>query len=187
VVWFKFGDEGLRTLEEQLQGLELALSETKGKSVLDLGCAEGLIGREFSLAGATKVFGIEIQPLSVKKAREVCEGLEIEFVAANLKGWIEEHQPKKYDIVLALGILTKLRDMALGARWAAKSTKDLLCFRAPIDKKGQGDIEREFIRAGLRLVEKFPGVRGESVEYWRRIRVEGDNNKKDRLDNSNPG
>src|SRR3990167_5174494 len=133
--WFKvpgIRPDGDRTVKEQLIGIEDALVECIGKSVLDLGTAEGCIAAEFAKAGALEVVGIELLETHLQVARQVCKGLPVRFICAHLRDWIAEHQnPEHFDITLCLGIIHKLHDPAVPLRWAAQSTKDLLLFRGP--------------------------------------------------------
>ena len=128
---------GDRTLEEQMIGLDKALAECAGKTVLDLGCAEGLIGREFAKAGAIDVHGIELLENHLAVARKACKGYkQMRFTRSHLLDYILLHSTEhlvseQYDIVLALGIIHKLEDPNIPMRYAARSAKSLVCFRAP--------------------------------------------------------
>ena len=180
--WFKIPGvrDGDRTLKEQMLGLEPALAEAKGKTVLDLGCAEGLIAREFARAGAKHVVGIELLAAHLAVARVQCKGIDnIEFICAHLGDYIAALESiPQYDIVLALGIIHKLHDPAAPLRFAAHSAKTLMLFRAPA-KKYDGLIKSKhtdvmcnvpkLMQAEGFVDEKLiPGVRGEAVQYWRR-------------------
>jgi cyclopropane fatty-acyl-phospholipid synthase-like methyltransferase len=176
--------DGDRTLAEQMLGLNRALAECKGKTVLDLGCAEGLIGLEFAKAGAARVVGIEVLDTHLDVAREACAGYQqMEFIGAHLGLWVDAHpEPEKFDIVLALGIIHKLEDPEIPLKWAALSARSLLCFRAPayIEKSGRDylvkakhsdnrcNVPKTMRAAGFVDEGVIPGVRGESVQYWRR-------------------
>lgn len=138
--WFKVdGQDGDRTPEEQLAGLELALGFVKaaaanGKkiSVLDLGCAEGAISREFALAGASEVVGIELLEDHIKVGQRICAGLPVKFVHAEMRHWIERNpKPEMFDVVLALGIAHKLHDPGSLMAFSARSAKCLVVFRGP--------------------------------------------------------
>jgi 2-polyprenyl-3-methyl-5-hydroxy-6-metoxy-1,4-benzoquinol methylase len=180
--WFKIPGvrDGDRTLKEQMIGLEPALAEAKGKTVLDLGCAEGLIAREFARAGAKQVVGIELLAAHLAVAKAQCRGLDnISFICAHLGDYIVTLESiPQYDIVLALGIIHKLHDPAVPLRFAAQSAKSLVLFRAPA-KKYDGLIKSkhtdlkvdvpELMQAeGFAEEQLIPGVRGEAVQYWRR-------------------
>lgn len=176
-----------RTFEEQMLGVREALPEAAGKSVLDLGCAEGLIGREFARAGAVRVLGIESLEGHLDVARRACADLpQMEFEQAYLQDWIAAHEPPMvFDIVLALGIIHKLYDPAVPLRWAARSCGDLLLFRAPANAwdgwvtakhkakdspaRGRCHVPTVMTEEGFRFERKIPGARGEAVEYWRRM------------------
>lgn len=177
-------DNGDRTLEEQMLGLELALTQAEGKTVLDLGSAEGLIGREFAKAGAVEVLGIEVMEDHIAVARQACKDFpQMRFLHADLADFAKRHpQPRLFDIVLALSIIHKLPDPNVVMLFAARSAKDLVCFRAPIwaadgkvgSKRSQSsnicDVPRLMAREGFVDDGTFKSARGEKVQYWRRVR-----------------
>lgn len=183
--WFRvpgIRPEGDRTFEEQIIGLDRAIGEAKGKRVLDIGCAEALISREFAKAGA-EVVGIELLETHLQVARKVCAGLPVRFICAHLKDYmLANPNPEKFDIVLALGIIHKLPDPNEPLLWAARATKDLLCFRAPAKTHRAGAdylVQSKFststcnvqkVMRELGFVDEgiVKGVRGEAVQYFRR-------------------
>lgn len=180
--WFKVKGvrDGDRSLEEQMLGLAPALAECKGKRVLDLGCAEGLISREFALAGAKEVLGVELLPQHLDVARKVCKDVpQVRFVCAHLGDYIKGlAEIPRYDIVLALGIIHKLHDPNVPMRFAAESATDLVLFRAPARKYDglikskhteiKCNVPKIMTDAGYVDEKVIPGVRGEAVQYWRR-------------------
>lgn len=181
--WFKIPGirpEGDRTIEEQMLGLAPALAEAKGKTVLDLGCAEGAIAREFAQAGAARVLGIELLAPHLAVARAWCRKYpQVRFICAHLGDYIAAQESiRQYDIVLALGIIHKLRDPAVPLRFAAQSARSLMLFRAPakathgnVASKHTGitcNVPRIMAAEGFAEERLIPGVRGEAVQYWRR-------------------
>ncbi len=168
---------GDRSIEEQLTALLPALAEASGKTVLDLGCAEGLLGRAFAQAGAKHVHGMESVRDHLAVARRVCKGLAMSFELAELN---QLPEPKQYDIVLALGIIHKLHDPGAGLRWAASCARDLFLIRSGRgDRNGiihskhrRASCDRDAVlrEAGLELERTVqgPSERLEDVQYWRR-------------------
>jgi len=172
-----FGDTV--TLEEQLRGLEFALAEAKGKTVLDCGCAEGWIGREFLKAGAAKVDAFDHSEYMVAEARKSLGErgrVELHDVNNPLPTWTE----KQYDIVLALAIIHKGKHVAEIARRFATLTRDLFVVRLPRKSIGEFgskhwttnrvDMWVEMPRAGLTFERMVQGPKDEMVQYWRRAR-----------------
>ena len=171
---------GDRTLQEQMMALDIALKERAGKTVLDLGCAEGLIGREFARAGAKSVLGIELLEEHLKVARAQCKPFpQMQFICAHLADYIKARESfPQYDIVLALGIIHKLEDPAVPLRFAAQSTRSLLVFRAPARKYDglikskhsdiKCDVPKIMKAEGFIETALVAGVRGEAAQYWRR-------------------
>lgn len=181
--WFQvpgIRPEGDRTRDEQMLGLGPALQETSGKTVLDLGAAEAVISREFALAGASRVVAMEVLQSHLDIAKEVCKDVPcVELRCVDLREHVPANpNPEQFDIVLALGIIHKIRDPGLLLRWAAKAAKNLLLFRAPAHawnghvraKYGAGTCHVPTIMSenGFRLEKHIAGARGEGVEYWRR-------------------
>jgi len=174
-------DRADRTLEEQMAGLEQAVAECKGKTIIDLGCAEGLIGREFARAGAVDVLGIELLESHLMVARKACKDQmpPMRFECAHMDNWIASHEPPDlFDIVLCLGIAHKVREPRTVMRFSCRSARDLVCFRAPAKNwdgwfaaKHSGrkcHVPTVMAEHGFAFEKKAEGQRGEAVEYWRR-------------------
>jgi SAM-dependent methyltransferase len=186
--WFNIPgtQKGPRTLQEQMLGLKPALEETYGKTVLDLGCAEGLIAIEFAKRGASLVCGIDYNPdLIATAAKEIEKAnehtgkfLPVGCIYADLSEVIEENYHQQFDIVLALAVLHKLNDPEAGAKFCAASAKSLIVIRLPFgstgtirgkhNPKAKCDVREIFKEAGFNRERKEIGPRGEWVQYWRR-------------------
>ncbi len=175
-----------RTLEEQMRGLDRALAEAKGATVLDLGCAEGLIGREFARAGASHVLGVELLEPHLVIARKACADYpQMRFLCAHIESLAKQDKAaplEQFDIVLALGVIHKLRVLEPALRWAASKAKKLFVFRsaAMTDPKDAdyfvyGKRSRNAVNLpklmrdeGFRDEGKERSAREEFVHYWRR-------------------
>jgi tRNA G37 N-methylase Trm5 len=183
--WFSIPgmQAGDRSVAEQKRGLDAALAEAKGKTVCDLGTAEGCIALDFAQAGAERVFGCDANPallitanrLLARASSEVRSRVKFSNVDLNKA---TRERPWSYDIVLALAILHKLESPEEGTRFAARSAKSLLVVRLPKGSTGEfGSKHRPDQRCDLRKVmpsEGFvlerteEGPRTEQVQYWRR-------------------
>lgn len=178
--WLKINgvQDGERTLQEQMLGLDAALLEANGKTVLDLGCAEGLIAIEFAKAGASSVVGYDYNETFIdvaKKQQTETPDLPIDFYHADITkiGFC------KYDIVLALAILHKLPDPTEFTKYCTRIAKDLIVIRLPIGSTGYirskharhmtADIPKILSANGFVRERKESGPRGEVVQYWRRV------------------
>lgn len=130
--WFKLrGQDGDRTVEGQLKGLEPAIAGAKGKSILDLGCAEGAIALEFARAGATRILGLEVVGPHLEVAREICAGHPCEFRCVDLNQVHVGADHEQFDVVLALAIIHKLKDPAGVLRRFASLARELVVIRMP--------------------------------------------------------
>lgn len=181
--WFSvpgIRERGDRTLDEQIDGVRPGLLMAPRKTVLDLGCAEALISREFALAGASRVLGIELIESHVKVARQVCADVpQVEIVHAHLADYMKAHpDPEQFDIVLALSVIHKMHHPRILLEYAARSAKNLLLFRPPIHAVGgvtkskhsskSCNVPNTLAAQGFYLEHVEPGCRNEPVQYWRR-------------------
>lgn len=171
--------KGVVTLDDQMIALWPAVVEAKGKTVLDLGCAEGLIGREFARAGAATVVGLDSIVAHLAVAIDQCRDLPMRFAHADLN----DPQSELFaDIVLCLNVAHKLRFPAVGIRFAAKSSRDLVLLRSGRGADAKGIIKSKHHHNNtcdshaimrdngfrLQMVVDGPKDRQEPVEYWRR-------------------
>jgi 2-polyprenyl-3-methyl-5-hydroxy-6-metoxy-1,4-benzoquinol methylase len=182
--WFKKNrnDSGFRSLEEQMLGLKKALGMAKGKSVLDLGCAEGLISKEFLKAGAASLTGIEMIKDYVAAARIECKRFTAaKFIHANLIDYITNGNKEKFDVVLALAIIHKAPDPNDFLNLAIDSCNPggLIIIRYPV-LQGDGLVKSKFNSKICNVIQimtdrgfisdgKFDGPRNEVVEYWTNV------------------
>lgn len=131
--WFNLPERpGDRTLAQQLRGLDPMLLEVHGKSVLDVGCAEGLISLEVAYRGARYVHGYEIVPGHVAIAQRLAaeRGLPCTFIHADMNG---HTLTESYDVVLLLAVLHKFWQPAVRAHMFAAHCRDLCVIRLSPD------------------------------------------------------
>jgi SAM-dependent methyltransferase len=187
--WFTLPgrQSGDRTVADQLKGLEPALAGARGKSVLDLGCAEGAIALEFAKAGASRILGLEVVAGHLEVARELCAGYPCEFQCVDLNRAEVEVQAQAFDTVLALAIIHKLKDPAGVLRYFAGMARERVIVRMPAwaakwrfsHERGRGeliDCAKELAPLGFSIerIERGPtSERGqEPVVYFRRLLAE---------------
>lgn len=181
--WFAIPgvQDGPRLLSEQMLGLEQALDEVAGKTVLDLGCAEGLIAAEMVRARAAWVDACDNNEDFLNAAfRQKADHAQLGVHWANLNDGMPAWAAGGYDIVLALAIIHKLRQPGERLAEAAKLARSLLVIRLPIhavngvfSAKHRPDQICDTVavmtRCGFDLERVEPGPRDEQVQYWRRV------------------
>lgn len=183
--WFAIPgvQQGDRTLAEQMKGLAPALGECEGRTVLDLGCAEGLIAIEFAKAGAI-VHGFEynqrLYDVAQQQRGELPAEVQLRLAieCCDLREWIGVAGGfLRTDIVLALAILHKLPEPRRALEYFAGLAVSLMVIRLPARSSGQFvtkysgegcDVNAEMPRLGFNLERVERGPRKEPVQYWRR-------------------
>jgi 2-polyprenyl-3-methyl-5-hydroxy-6-metoxy-1,4-benzoquinol methylase len=172
--WFHTHDRpGDRSLKTQLIGLAPLFEEIEGKSLLDVGCAEGLISIESMKRGARFVHGVEIVPGHVEVANGFGkEGCTFEVADAN------EYTPTQtFDVLLFLALLHKLKDPSSSAKRIAAWCLGLCVVRLPpsgpviIDDRSERephDIVAALLDSGFVLERTTEGPYHEWMGYFRR-------------------
>lgn len=169
--WFSVpGKPGHRTVEQQLTGLEPLWRELKNCKVLDVGAAEGYISLRAVEAGAELVDGIEIRASAVAR----CKAMGLSVLQADANTW---EPPIKYDVVLLLAVLHKLRHPYATFRRYLAACDDLCVVRLrhsdwPILKDARSgnvpvNLESAAKVSGFRLqqVTKGPRANGQPAEF----------------------
>ena len=164
--WFAVDgiQSGVRTVERQTKGLEVLQARAKGKTVLDLGCAEGLIANWFVQAGAHVADGIDYSTSRIMLGGGIVSNRVLLHTAdlndlSTMPGlW------RSYDIVLLLAILQKLEHPAVLLDFAIKRCRGCLAIRAPaavLDDARSGnvplDIKAHVERAGFETIQESDG------------------------------
>lgn len=170
------GRLGARTLTQQLKGLEPLFDEVSGSTVLDVGCAEGLISIALAKAGAHSVDAVELLVDNLEVGRSLRGDLPVNFECANAN----THVPRRasYDIVLLLSILHKLKDPATRAKRYAMASRCLVVVRLPperapiVNEQRSGavdiDIKAAIESVGFALERVVRGPFDEWTGYFRR-------------------
>lgn len=176
--WFHTkGRVGDRTLTQQLMGLDLLFESCKGKTVLDIGCAEGLISIELAKRGALAVHGVEIVPGHVDVGNKLRKGLPVTLEVGDANEW----KPKRdYDIVIMLALLHKLKDPTAGCVRFAARAREMVVLRLPplhaptiIDERSgfePHNVAMPMAALGFELVhEARDGPFDEWLGYYKRV------------------
>jgi SAM-dependent methyltransferase len=173
--WFSTpGRPGDRTLDQQLGGLDWLMANCTGRSVLDVGCAEGLISIEMAKRGAVAVHGIEIIAEHVTVGNKLRGELPICFEVANANTWRPKRQ---YDIVVMLALLHKLKNPTEGCHYLAAAARQAVVMRLPptyaptiIDERSDYNphhMDKVMLGLGFELeTENYHGHKGEWVGVW---------------------
>jgi SAM-dependent methyltransferase len=180
--WFGLpGRPGDRTLDQQLVGLETLLATVGGKTVLDVGCAEGLISMELARYGAS-VHGVEVVEDHVRIGKKLVEqaglGGKVLLECGDANSW----SPRgAYEVTIMLALLHKLRDPSAAARRFAMATSDLIVLRLPpehapiiIDQRSGNiphNVGKVIEDCGFELVRQLNGTFGEWIGYYERVRA----------------
>lgn len=137
--WFIIGDNGGQVpLKRQLMGLQNIAVE--GRTLLDVGCAEGLTSIHMAQKGATLVHGVEIRERAVEVGQSIVgfTGMSerVKFyhgdmrkpaAALGQKGMLDQ-----YDVVFAMASIQKLRNQAVPVvELLAKMCRETFVVRLP--------------------------------------------------------
>lgn len=173
--WFVTEERsGDRTLDQQMLGLAPLVNFARGRHVLDVGCAEGLISCALKTEGAASVLGVDIVPGHIDVARRrTADQFGLGFMLADAN----EFEPSiQYDAVLLLGILHKLRNPAEACKRIAKHCSGMCVIRLPesgpviIDTRSGSrphDIDSAMLDIGFKLQHIARGSFNEWVGYYR--------------------
>lgn len=172
--WFNTPDRpGDRTIEQQMRGLVPLLACIKGKTVLDLGCAEGLVGMECVKAGASYSLGIEFVKRHIEVGRAMAPP-NCELIVADANDYEPDRQ---FDVVLMLAILHKLKNPTEVCQRIAVYADELCVIRLPvgapviIDARSNSvphDINYAMGKIGFGLEKVEDGPFNEWTGYYRR-------------------
>ncbi len=177
--WFEHGQDRKadRTLKQQLKGLGELQERVAGKSILDIGCAEGLISIQLIDRGACAAHGIEMRPDYVEDGNLLRGDRACTFECANANTWEPQRQ---YDIVLLLAILHKLEEPGVACARFADAARELVVIRLPpehapkiIDLRSDNkpvDIDRVMRKRGFKLgTNGYIGPHREWMGYYERV------------------
>ena len=188
--WFSTpGRPGDRTIKDQMKGLDWLFAACPGKTVLDVGCAEGLLSIELAKRGA-RVHGVEVVPQHVEVGRRLAsaalphneDGLNPEdkrgrvwLEVADANDWIPE---RDFDIVIMLAVLHKLKNPSLVALALATHAREAVVVRLPpktaplvIDARSGNkahNIDTAIKRAGFEFAGQDLGHFDEWVGIYKR-------------------
>jgi 2-polyprenyl-3-methyl-5-hydroxy-6-metoxy-1,4-benzoquinol methylase len=171
--WFEIPgvQTGERKLKERIRGLAPLLPAAKGGTVLDLGCAEGMIGKWLIEAGgASSLLGLDKHEPYLETAREMFAGNpRATFEACDFdhfESWRASHDlADGYDVVLALNIVHKLARPAAFLAEISQLARKMLAIALPADvindaRSGNAPVDPvAVLRDKFRLVSRFEGAR----------------------------
>lgn len=142
--WFAIPgvQKGDRTIEDQLKGLDELIRRVPGHTVMDLGCAEGLVSKALLAAGAAHSWGIDVVPAAIEAAhmQQMPNGsfrrYDLNEQGALTRAYADTFLPKTVDIVLALALLHKLHSPGALVKDMLAFEPDLIVVRTPADTPG---------------------------------------------------
>lgn len=182
--WFEITgiQTGERTLKEAIIGLAKVAANAKDSTILDLGCAEGLIGKWLIDAFRARLaHGLEIHPPYLEMARELhadYEGRAIFFECDldHFDVWRKVNPDvllPRYDIVLALRVIQKLARPATFLKTIAAMTGNILALNLPeviIDdaRSGNEPVDPvDLLKENFKLIDQRKAKLGNRMIFQR--------------------
>ena len=156
----ELGLHGKWPLDSRLEGIAGVLEVCAGKTILDLGCAEGLIAQKFLENGAASVHGFEYDETRVRESLHRCSNFpQAIFRVADLSDWprfAEKNTDillERYDIVLYLGLHHHISREKRGAllNAALSLTDKCLVIRTPNALWDQDNLEENIHGQGFNV------------------------------------
>jgi tRNA (mo5U34)-methyltransferase len=130
-----------RVHETRLAMLEQAASRVlaeagPGASVLDLACNEGWFGHRMLDLGASRVLGLDVRAVNIRRAKLVAEQLgygdgQLEFRQADVFE-IDPEELGEFDVVLLLGLIYHVENPMGAVRLARACTRSLCVIEAQL-------------------------------------------------------
>lgn len=115
--WFSIAgiQKGKYDLKDRIANLATVRPRAENATILDLGCAEGLIGKWLVDSSRAKTLhGLDLHEPYIKMARSLMRDYDAMFMHADFdhfQTWLDVNRDKllpQYDIVLALRVIQKL-------------------------------------------------------------------------------
>ena len=162
--------------QERMEGLETVMTQVRGKTVLDVGAAEGFIAHECVLREAARVDAVEIDADRVAFARAAFAGIRFEHGdvrSEKVRRGLAARAPERgYDIVLYLGVSHHMpRDVAmLALRDLANLTRQTFVVRTSAEMHEQ--VAEQLLRLGFRLDHQSEPATGSCagpVQIYKRV------------------
>lgn len=155
----ELGLYGKWPLADRYKDLNHVFEQCRGATVIDFGCAEGVLARRCLERGARLVHGMELDASRVQTAAGLCAGWPDAylFIQADLDDWEAIREPAgrvllpRYDIVLYLGIqhhLARPQRLATLADAIAMCER-IFAIRTTDEVYRQDDIEGRLAAAGF--------------------------------------
>ncbi|NGX49319.1 MAG: tRNA (mo5U34)-methyltransferase [Candidatus Anoxychlamydiales bacterium] len=102
-----------------------------GRSVLDIGCNNGMLAIKAKLSGATRVVGLDIDPC-ISRAREFADelNLDVEFWQLDCESKEFRQFTQSFDIIFFCAMLSHMRDGPNMLQWIDAHCKKILYFES---------------------------------------------------------
>lgn len=159
----ELGLYGKWPLADRYKDLEPVFGSCRDATVIDFGCAEGVIARRCLEHGARTVHGLEIDESRVQTAAGLCHAWQASsfFFHANLDEWRDIHERAQqvllpqYDIVLYLGIQHHLSqpERIATLQDAIDMAGRLFAIRTTDTVYAEDDIDRRLRESGFTMQE----------------------------------
>jgi len=159
---------GGRSTEERVKELRLDKIDFRGKTVLDIGCAQGMFCNYASKRGARRVVGMDRQVHTARAISNYFEQFNIDYIQANLlrmsyDDFCSLTDIHKFDIVLFLSASAYL-DFP---EFIHRAVGDLMVFERSSGPQARGDESGVAELLSHFSVEQYPNSTDKDREvYW---------------------